>query len=268
MYYCFIENTTFLVAIIIFVICVIIGFFGDLYLRKQNKIGRLFEFKKKNKEEQPNKEEEPLVERNEPLITSENVNAAPVRNDSQVASAVNNPASAAPVGTTWGMAPGAGVQMNTGVTLTETTQNTAQQPVTNQFQEGFNVNQVPQGNNSGQDLFGGINPNQNTGGSFNSNVQNQPVNPSIQNQATNQFNNNQGNNWQPFSAPTSGVSQNMSQEIGSITAPTDTPPNNDSAVNEISDLLNSIPQSDVQDVNRPVPFDGNLQNDDNINNMF
>lgn len=37
------SNPTLVIAVIIFILCVIIGFFGDRYLRKQNKIGKILD---------------------------------------------------------------------------------------------------------------------------------------------------------------------------------------------------------------------------------
>ncbi len=37
------DNSVLIIAIAVFVLCVIIGFFGDLYLRKQNKIGKILD---------------------------------------------------------------------------------------------------------------------------------------------------------------------------------------------------------------------------------
>lgn len=50
-------NTMALYAVILFAICVIIGFFGDIYMRKNNKIGNIFDFNKneKNTSNQENK---------------------------------------------------------------------------------------------------------------------------------------------------------------------------------------------------------------------
>lgn len=41
----FSENPLIVVAIMVFVVCFIIGFFGDMYLRNNNKIGKLVDFK-------------------------------------------------------------------------------------------------------------------------------------------------------------------------------------------------------------------------------
>lgn len=72
----FTENPMLLIAVIVFLICVVIGFFGDKYLRSQNKIGKILENDKEVKEEVPEEpiKEEELVETNPTLITSENVN--------------------------------------------------------------------------------------------------------------------------------------------------------------------------------------------------
>lgn len=249
MFYAFIENTTILVAIIIFVICVIIGFFGDMYLRKQNKIGRLFEFKKKEKQAEHNEPKETLVERNEPLITSENVNVAPVKNEPVINGTVNSVnQGAAPV--SWGSVPGTN-------TTPQTVSNPQPVPVNNvngtdanllynNVTNSFETQQVVP-----QDAFGNINQNTN-GAVFNHDVQNQPFN---------------GNVNQPVTSGQGPVSPNMFQEIGSMD-PGASPNYAEKTADEISVLLKNITDEKTPDINRPAPFDGNLQNDDNINNMF
>jgi len=78
----FTENPMLLVAVIVFLICVVIGFFGDKYLRSQNKIGKILESNKEEKEEvlEETRKEDELLETNPTLITSENVNIVNAQN--------------------------------------------------------------------------------------------------------------------------------------------------------------------------------------------
>ncbi len=72
----FTENPMLLVAATVFLICVVIGFFGDRYLRSQGKIGKILENDKGEKEEitKESQKADELTETNPTLITSENVN--------------------------------------------------------------------------------------------------------------------------------------------------------------------------------------------------
>lgn len=75
----FSDNPMLIVALIAFLVCVVIGFFGDSYLRKQNKIGKILGGNKpKEKQEETPKEDQTISDTNiqnqSPLITSENIN--------------------------------------------------------------------------------------------------------------------------------------------------------------------------------------------------
>lgn len=74
------ENPMLMISVIVFILCVIIGFFGDRYLRSKNKIGKILDVQKKddiksdvNFDEPSNNQE--LKENNSELITSENINS-------------------------------------------------------------------------------------------------------------------------------------------------------------------------------------------------
>ena len=71
----FLDSPMLLIAVIVFIVCVIIGFFGDMYLRSQNKIDKILGNDKQTKEENTidEKEEASRVEET-PLMTSENIN--------------------------------------------------------------------------------------------------------------------------------------------------------------------------------------------------
>lgn len=71
----FLDSPMLLMAVIVFIVCVIIGFFGDRYLRSQNKIDKILGNDKQAKEENTidEKEEASRVEET-PLMTSENIN--------------------------------------------------------------------------------------------------------------------------------------------------------------------------------------------------
>lgn len=72
----FIENPMLMVSVIVFIVCVIIGFFGDRYLRSQNKIGKILGGDKKEPRTNSNEvsSNEELKETNPELITSQNIN--------------------------------------------------------------------------------------------------------------------------------------------------------------------------------------------------
>lgn len=58
-----ISDSNFIIAIIVFVICFVIGFFGDLYMRKNNKIGSLLDVDKKKTAD--DMKEEPAIDTNQ-----------------------------------------------------------------------------------------------------------------------------------------------------------------------------------------------------------
>lgn len=73
----FSDNPMLIIALVAFLVCVVIGFFGDSYLRKQNKIGKILNNNSKEKAKevqvvQPVSDTD--ISEEAPLITSENVN--------------------------------------------------------------------------------------------------------------------------------------------------------------------------------------------------
>lgn len=187
----FTENPMLLIAVIVFLICVVIGFFGDKYLRSQNKIGKILETDKEEQEgvsEEPRKEEE-LVETNPTLITSEKVNDVNIES-----------------------VPG---------TLPNETN--VQNQMINDSVISFDSSAIVDNPFSANNL---IMPEETEP------VPNQPTDI-VNNAVTNPLN-------------------NISQEISEPIAPEQYPPENN-------------PQNVM---GMPTPFDGQINNDDNINNIF
>lgn len=79
-----INNPMLMIAIGVFALCVIIGFFGDMYLRKQNKIGKIFDDGKNS-----SKPEEEAPAKTEEVMPSENINTL----EEQPSNMVNQPLS-------------------------------------------------------------------------------------------------------------------------------------------------------------------------------
>lgn len=53
-----VSDKSFVIAIILFLLCMVIGFFGDIYMRKNKKIGSLLDADKKNNSSSSKKIEE------------------------------------------------------------------------------------------------------------------------------------------------------------------------------------------------------------------
>lgn len=73
----FSDNPMLIIALVAFLACVVIGFFGDRYLRKQNKIGKILSNNNLKEKTEETQEVQPVSDTNineAPLITSENVN--------------------------------------------------------------------------------------------------------------------------------------------------------------------------------------------------
>lgn len=73
----FSDNPMLIIALVAFLACVVIGFFGDRYLRKQNKIGKILNNNNLKEKTEETQKVQPVSDTNineAPLITSENVN--------------------------------------------------------------------------------------------------------------------------------------------------------------------------------------------------
>lgn len=68
------DNPMILYAIIAFIICVIIGFFGDKYLTKQKNIEKMLKEKESEKISADSEAEKLVMQESAPLMTSESVN--------------------------------------------------------------------------------------------------------------------------------------------------------------------------------------------------
>lgn len=200
----FLDSPMLLIAVIVFIVCVIIGFFGDRYLRSQNKIDKILGNDKQAKEENTidEKEEASRVEET-PLMTSENINQT-VTDNTMVSSLENQSSDFV----------SQSMAVNSNIAQPSINDNFINQPVT-------------QPNN----IINSVN---------NVDVISQPINYEINNPTIN----------------------NMSQEVSEPISPIVEPEN-------IPLEENYPPENNPSNVSgQPVPFDGQITTDENVNNMF
>ena len=202
----FLDSPMLLIAVIVFIVCVIIGFFGDRYLRSQNKIDKILGNDKQAKEENTidEKEEASRVEET-PLMTSENINQ--IVTDNTMVSSLENQSSDF-------------VSQSMAVNS-----NVVQPPINDNF-----INQpVTQPNNN---IINSVN---------NMDVISQPINSEINNPS---------------------INNNMYQEVSKSISPVVEPEN-------IPLEEAYPPENNPSNVSgQPVPFDGQITTDENVNNMF
>lgn len=201
----FLDSPMLLMAVIVFIVCVIIGFFGDRYLRSQNKIDKILGNDKQAKEENTidEKEEASRVEET-PLMTSENINQT-VTDNTMVSSLEN--------------------QSSDFVSQSMAANSNVVQPSIN---DNFINQPVTQPNNN---IINSVN---------NVDVISQPINYEINNPTIN----------------------NMYQEVSEPISPMVEPEN-------IQLEENYPPENNPSNVSgQPVPFDGQITTDENVNNMF
>ncbi|MGN1268008.1 MAG: hypothetical protein ACI4U0_00670 [Candidatus Aphodocola sp.] len=201
----FLDSPMLLIAVIVFIVCVIIGFFGDRYLRSQNKIDKILGNDKQAKEENTidEKEEASRVEET-PLMTSENINQ--IVTDNTMVSSLEN-------------------QSSDFVSQSMAANSNVVQPSIN---DNFINQPVTQPNNN---IINSVN---------NVDVISQPINYEINNPTIN----------------------NMYQEVSEPISPMVEPEN-------IQLEENYPPENNPSNVSgQPVPFDGQITTDENVNNMF
>lgn len=201
----FLDSPMLLMAVIVFIVCVIIGFFGDRYLRSQNKIDKILGNDKQAKEENTidEKEEASRVEET-PLMTSENINQT-ATNNTMVSSLEN--------------------QSSDFVSQSMAANSNIAQPSIN---DNFINQPITQPNNN---IINSVN---------NVDVISQPINYEINNPTIN----------------------NMYQEVSEPISPMVEPEN-------IQLEENYPPENNPSNVSgQPVPFDGQITTDENVNNMF
>lgn len=202
----FLDSPMLLMAVIVFIVCVIIGFFGDRYLRSQNKIDKILGNDKQAKEENTidEKEEASRVEET-PLMTSENINQT-VTDNTMVSSLEN--------------------QSSDFVSQSMAINSNIAQPSIN---DNFITQPVTQPNNN---IINSVN---------NMDVISQPINSEINNPS---------------------INNNMYQEVSESISPVVEPEN-------IPLEEAYPPENNPSNVSgQPVPFDGQITSDENINNMF
>lgn len=201
----FLDSPMLLMAVIVFIVCVIIGFFGDRYLRSQNKIDKILGNDKQAKEENTidEKEEASRVEET-PLMTSENINQ--IATDNTMVSSLEN-------------------QSSDFVSQSMAANSNVVQPSIN---DNFINQPVTQPNNN---IINSVN---------NVDVISQPINYEINNPTIN----------------------NMPQEVSESISPVVEPEN-------IPLEEAYPPENNPSNVSgQPVPFDGQITTDENVNNMF
>lgn len=201
----FLDSPMLLIAVIVFIVCVIIGFFGDRYLRSQNKIDKILGNDKQAKEENTidEKEEASRVEET-PLMTSENISQT-ITDNAMVSSLEN--------------------KSNDFVSQSMSANSNVVQPSIN---DNFINQPVAYPNNN---IVNSVN---------NVDVISQPINYEINNPTIN----------------------NMSQEVSEPISPMVEPEN-------IQLEENYPPENNPSNVSgQPVPFDGQITTDENVNNMF
>ena len=201
----FLDSPMLLIAVIVFIVCVILGFFGDRYLRSQNKIDKIMGNDKQAKEENTSdeKEEASRVEET-PLMTSENINQT-VTDNTMVSSLENQSSDFV----------SQSMAVNSNIAQPSINDNFINQPVT-------------QPNNN---IINSVN---------NVDVISQPINYEINNPTIN----------------------NMYQEVSESISPVVEPEN-------IPLEEAYPPENNPSNVSgQPVPFDGQITTDENVNNMF
>ena len=202
----FLDSPMLLIAVIVFIVCVIIGFFGDRYLRSQNKIDKILGNDKQAKEENTidEKEEASRVEET-PLMTSENINQT-VTDNTMVSSLEN--------------------QSSDFVSQSMVANSNVVQPSIN---DNFINQPVAYPNNN---IVNSVN---------NVDVISQPINSEINNPS---------------------INNNMYQEVSESISPVVEPEN-------IPLEEAYPPENNPSNVSgQPVPFDGQITTDENVNNMF
>lgn len=202
----FLDSPMLLIAVIVFIVCVIIGFFGDMYLRSQNKIDKILGNDKQAKEENTidEKEEASRVEET-PLMTSENINQTVT--DNTMVSLLEN-------------------QSSDFVSQSMAVNSNIAQPSIN---DNFINQSVTQLNNN---IINSVN---------NMDVISQPINSEINNPS---------------------INNNMYQEVSKSISPVVEPEN-------IPLEEAYPPENNPSNVSgQPVPFDGQITTDENVNNMF
>lgn len=202
----FLDSPMLLMAVIVFIVCVIIGFFGDRYLRSQNKIDKILGNDKQAKEENTidEKEEASRVEET-PLMTSENINQT-VTDNAMVSSLENQSSDFV----------SQSMAVNSNIAQPSINDNFINQPVT-------------QPNNN---IINSVN---------NMDVILQPINSEINNPS---------------------INNNMYQEVSESISPVVEPEN-------IPLEEAYPPENNPSNVSgQPVPFDGQITTDENVNNMF
>ena len=202
----FLDSPMLLIAVIVFIVCVIIGFFGDRYLRSQNKIDKILGNDKQAKEENTidEKEEASRVEET-PLMTSENINQTVT--DNAMESSLEN-------------------QSSDFVSQSMVANSNVVQPSIN---DNFINQPVAYPNNN---IVNSVN---------NVDVISQPINSEINNPS---------------------INNNMYQEVSESISPVVEPEN-------IPLEENYPPENNPSNVSgQPVPFDGQITTDENVNNMF
>lgn len=202
----FLDSPMLLMAVIVFIVCVIIGFFGDRYLRSQNKIDKILGNDKQAKEENTidEKEEASRVEET-PLMTSENINQT-VTDNTMVSSLENQSSDFV----------SQSMAVNSNIAQPSINDNFINQPVT-------------QPNNN---IINSVN---------NMDVISQSINSEINNPS---------------------INNNMYQEVSKSISPVVEPEN--------IPLEEAYPsENNPSNVSgQPVPFDGQITTDENVNNMF
>lgn len=201
----FLDSPMLLMAVIVFIVCVIIGFFGDRYLRSQNKIDKILGNDKQAKEENTidEKEEASRVEET-PLMTSENINQTVT--DNTMVSLLEN-------------------QSSDFVSQSMAVNSNIAQPSIN---DNFINQPITQPNNN---IINSVN---------NVDVISQPINYEINNPTIN-------NMYQEVSEPISPMVEPENIPLEEAYPPENNPSN-------VS--------------GQPVPFDGQITTDENVNNMF
>lgn len=245
-----VDNPMILYAIIAFIICVIIGFFGDKYLTKQKSIEKMLKEEEFKKSSEDSELENLEVQESATLMTSENINDL---SQTQTQTTMNS-------------------NQNPSVDFMDFNARQQPQPNTNMFDNGVatrsevNVqsqNQNVFNNEPTQSMNAFDNPNQ----SF---VQNDVLSNGVQ---QNDLGVNQGMQTSSFEFPAQNV---VSNEVPS-TNPFSNPMNNGS---EVNNSFNNTPfemareispevypsENKPQDINQSTFMDQNNLN--NNNNMF
>ncbi len=244
------DNPMILYAIIAFIICVIIGFFGDKYLTKQKNIEKMLKEKESEKISADSEAEKLVMQESTPLMTSESVNNF---SQNQTQTTIDN-------------------SQNPSVDFMSFNVQQQVQPNTNVFNNGFvNQNEVNL-ENQNQNVFNNepvqsMNAFDNVNQSF---VQNDVLSNGVQ---QNDLGVNQGMQTSSFEFPAQNV---VSNEVPS-TNPFSNPMNNGS---EVNNSFNNTPfemareispevypsENKPQDINQSTFMDQNNLN--NNNNMF